>query len=75
MWDTNKQERFSTLWERKFSGTLTQSEQGELRSNEREARIGSPHQRIRPVRRENVTAGFRRFGPRAETDRISECYS
>ncbi|MBM3238842.1 hypothetical protein FJZ31_21335 [Candidatus Poribacteria bacterium] len=32
MWDTNKQERFSTLWEQKFSGTLTQSEQAELDS-------------------------------------------
>jgi len=30
MWDTNKQERFSDLWEQKFSGTLTQSEQAEL---------------------------------------------
>ena len=30
MWDTNKQKRFSALWERKFSGALTQSEQIEL---------------------------------------------
>ena len=32
MWDTNKQERFSGLWERKFSGTLNQSERVELDS-------------------------------------------
>lgn len=31
-WNTNKQERFSALWERKFSDTLTQSEQAELDS-------------------------------------------
>ena len=30
MWDANKQERFSTLWECKFLGTLTQAEQTEL---------------------------------------------
>jgi len=30
MWDTNKQECFSILWERKFNGTLTQPEQTEL---------------------------------------------
>jgi hypothetical protein len=32
MWDANKQERFSVLWERKFNGVLTQSEQTELDS-------------------------------------------
>ena len=30
MWNTNKQERFSILWERKFNGTLIQAEQTEL---------------------------------------------
>lgn len=32
MWNINKQARFSALWEQKFSGTLTQSEQAELDS-------------------------------------------
>jgi len=32
MWDANKQVRFSVLWERKFNGALTQSEQAELDS-------------------------------------------
>jgi len=30
MWDANKQDRFSVLWERKFNGALTQPEQREL---------------------------------------------
>ena len=32
MWNANKQERFSVLWEHQFNGALTQAEQTELES-------------------------------------------